>query len=146
VRSWPTSSALPKRNVPITALVPPVVGHRFTPQKRDTGGRREGWFGDRFGAVPQVLPRVTKLTTEEGWCAHYRREVYSRHPLQTGRAGGAAAAQLGPRALALACDLNKAKGLSMHQTTAILAEYFGLKLTAGALAQLVQRAGRKLQP
>ena len=96
--------------------------------------------------IPEVRPRVTQLTTQEGWCAHCQREVYSTHPLQTGRAGGAAAAQLGPRALALACDLNKAKGLSLRQTTAILAEHFGLKLTAGALAQLVQRVGRKLQP
>jgi transposase len=96
--------------------------------------------------IPEVRPRVTQLTTEEGWCAHCQQEVYSTHPLQTGRAGGAAAAQLGPRALALACDLNKAKGLSLRQTTAILAEHFGLKLTPGALAQLVQRVGRKLLP
>jgi hypothetical protein len=96
--------------------------------------------------IPVVRPRVTQLTTEQGWCAHCHKEVYSTHPLQTGRAGGAAAAQLGPRALALACDLNKAKGLSMRRTTAILAEHFGLKITPGGLAQLVQRVGRKLQP
>jgi hypothetical protein len=43
--------------------------------------------------IPEVRPLVTKLTTEEGWCAHCQQEVYSTHPLQTGRAGGAAAAQ-----------------------------------------------------
>jgi transposase len=96
--------------------------------------------------IPQVAPQVTQLTTEEGWCTHCQREVYSTHPLQTGRAGGAAAAQLGPRALALACDLNKAKGLSMRRTVAILREHFGLKITPGGLAQLVQRVGRRLQP
>lgn len=96
--------------------------------------------------IPVVRPRVTQLTTEEGWCAHCQKEVYSTHPLQTGRAGGAAAAQLGPRALALACDLNKAKGLSMRKTAAILDEHFGLKITAGGLALLVQRVGRRLQP
>ena len=96
--------------------------------------------------IPAVRPRVTQLSTEEGWCAHCQQEVYSTHPLQTGRAGGAAAAQLGPRALALACDLNKAKGLSMRKTVAILDEHFGLKITPGGLAQLVQRVGRKLQP
>ena len=52
--------------------------------------------------IPVVRPHVTQLTTEEGWCAHCQKEVYSTHPLQTGRAGGAAAAQLGARALALA--------------------------------------------
>jgi transposase len=96
--------------------------------------------------IPAVRPRVTQLSTEEGWCARCQQEVYSTHPLQTGRAGGAAAAQLGPRALALACDLNKAKGLSMRKTVAILDEHFGLKITPGGLAQLVQRVGRKLQP
>jgi transposase len=96
--------------------------------------------------IPPVRPQVTQLTTEQGWCGQCQCEVYSTHPLQSGRAGGAAAAQLGPRALALACDLNKAKGLSMRRTTAILAEHFGLKITPGALAQLVQRVGRRLQP
>jgi len=96
--------------------------------------------------IPVVRPRVTQLITEEGWCAHCQKEVASTHPLQTSRAGGAAAVQLGPRALALACDLNKAKGLSMRQSVAILHEHFGLKITPGGLAQLVQRVGRKLQP
>ena len=96
--------------------------------------------------IPVVRPHVTELVTEQGWCAHCQQEVYSSHPLQTGRAGGAAAVQLGPRALALACDLNKAKGLSMRKTVAILGEHFGLKLSAGGLALLVQRVGRRVQP
>ena len=53
---------------------------------------------------------------------------------------------MGPRALALATDLNKAKGLSMRKTVAILGEHFGLKLTPGGLALLVQRVGRKAAP
>ena len=96
--------------------------------------------------IPEVRPGVTQLVTEQGWCAHCQQVVYSTHPLQTGRAGGAAAVQLGPRALALACDLNKAKALSMRKTVAILEEHFGLSLTAGGLALLVQRVGRKVQP
>jgi len=96
--------------------------------------------------IPVVRPRVTRLTTEEGWCAHCQKEIHSTHPLQTSRAGGAAAVQLGPRALALACDLNKAKGLSMRRTVAVLGEHFGLNITPGGLAQLIQRVGRKLQP
>jgi hypothetical protein len=96
--------------------------------------------------IPVVRPRVSQLTTQEGWCEHCQREVYSTHPLQTSRAGGAAAVQLGPRALGLACDLNKAKGLSMRKTVAVLADHFGLKLTPGGLALLLQRVGRKVQP
>lgn len=96
--------------------------------------------------IPVVRPHVTALTTEEGWCEHCQCEVGSTHPLQVSRAGGAAGVQLGPRALALACDLNKAKGLSMRKTVAVLGEHFGLKLTPGGLALLVQRVGRKVQP
>jgi len=93
-----------------------------------------------------VRPRVTELTTEEGWCEHCQREVSSTHPLQVSRATGAAGVQLGARALALACDLNKAKGLSMRKTVAVLHDHFGLKLSPGGLALLVQRVGRTLEP
>jgi hypothetical protein len=96
--------------------------------------------------IPQVRPVVTELTTEEGWCKNCQCDVYSTHPLQTSRAGGAAATQLGPRSLALAIDLNKAKGLSMRKTVEILRDYFGLKLTPGGLALAVQRAGKKVAP
>jgi len=94
--------------------------------------------------IPVVVPTVTELVTETGWCAHCQKEVYSTHGLQTGRAEGAARVQLGPRALGLAADLNKAKGLSMRKTVAVLDEHFGLKLTAGGLALALQRAGRRL--
>lgn len=96
--------------------------------------------------IPEVRPRVTELTTETGWCEQCQCEICSTHPLQVSGAGGAAGVHLGPRALALACDLNKAKGLSMRKTVAVLGEHFGLKLTAGGLALLVQRVGRKVQP
>ena len=96
--------------------------------------------------IPVVRPRVTELTTEEGWCEHCQREVSSTHPLQVSRATGAAGVQLGARALALACDLNKAKGLSMRKTVAVLHDHFGLKLSPGGLALLVQRVGRILEP
>jgi len=94
--------------------------------------------------IPVVVPQVTELITEQGWCAHCQQEVYSTHPLQTGRAQGAAQVQLGPRALGLAADLNKAKGLSMRKTVAVLHEHFGLKLTAGGLALAIQRMGRRV--
>ena len=96
--------------------------------------------------LPVVRPHVTELTTEEGWCEHCQCEVCSTHPLQVSRATGAAAVQLGPRALALACDLKQAKGLSMRKTVAVLEDHFGLKLTPGGLALLLQRVGRKVQP
>jgi transposase len=61
-------------------------------------------------------------------------------------ASGAAGVQLGPRALALAADLNKAKGLSMRKTCAVLQDCLGLHLTAGGLSQALDRLATKLKP
>jgi hypothetical protein len=56
--------------------------------------------------VPPARPRVTRLVTYRGvrpTCG----DVRNSHPLQTSTATGAAKAQLGPRAHALAAALNK---------------------------------------
>jgi len=96
--------------------------------------------------LPPVRPGVTELITEEGWCEHCQQTVRSTHPLQVSTAVGAAGVHLGPRALALALDLNKAKGLSLRKTQAVLADHFGLRLSPGGLARAAQRVGRKLAP
>jgi hypothetical protein len=66
--------------------------------------------------------------------------------LKTSDATGAAGAQLGPRALALAATLNKHHGLTMRTTCRVLGQVAGLRLSPGGLAQLVQRVGRKAEP
>ncbi|MBI4587436.1 MAG: hypothetical protein HY725_01240, partial [Candidatus Rokubacteria bacterium] len=53
-----------------------------------------------------MRPHVTRFDVALGRCRHCRRRVQGRHPRQTSDALGAAASQLGPRALALAADLN----------------------------------------
>ena len=60
-------------------------------------------------------------------------------------ASGAAGVQLGPNALALAADLNKAKGLSMRKTCAVLRDCFALALTPGGLSQALDRLALKVQ-
>lgn len=96
--------------------------------------------------LPPVRPIVTELTTQEGWCTHCQKIVRSTHPLQVSTAVGAAGVHLGPRALALALDLNKAKGLSLRKTQAVLADHFQLPLSPGGLARAAQRVSRKLTP
>jgi hypothetical protein len=59
---------------------------------------------------------------------------------------GAAGVHLGPRALALAADLNKAKGLSMRKTCAVLRDCFGLQLSPGGLSQAMDRLAAKVKP
>jgi hypothetical protein len=66
------------------------------------------------------------------------------HPLQSSTAEGAAQVQLGPRALALAAELNKAQGLSMRRTCQVLENLLGLKLTAGGLSQALDRVADRV--
>ena len=95
--------------------------------------------------IPLVRPIVTELTTECGCCPTCGL-VRSSHPLQTSTATGAAGNHLGPRALALAALLNKHVKLTMRATCRVLKEGFGLSLTAGGLAQAVQRVSQRLAP
>jgi hypothetical protein len=95
--------------------------------------------------IPPVRPHVTRLVTYRGCCATCG-EVHSSHPLQTSTATGAAKAQLGPRAHALAAALNKQFGLTMRKTCRVLQLVAGLTLSPGGLAQAVQRTAAKVQP
>lgn len=95
--------------------------------------------------VPDMRPQVTRLVTYSGDCARCGR-VATRHPRQLSRATGAAATQVGPRALSIAVDLNKRLGLPLRKTCDVLAEHFGIRLTAGALAQAEARLAARLEP
>jgi len=93
-----------------------------------------------------VRPHVTRLTTYQGTCVGCGQSVRSKHPLQMSLASGAAGVHLGPRALAVAADLNKAKGLPMRKTCAVLRDCFGLQLTSGGLSQALDRLAAKVKP
>src|SRR5437016_10921160 len=95
--------------------------------------------------LPPVRPVVTRLTTWKGVCPQCG-EVHSTHPLQVSQAQGAAGVHLGPRAVAWATLLNKQFGIPMRKTCSILARGFGLKLSAGGLAQMLHRLADKLRP
>jgi transposase len=96
--------------------------------------------------LPPVRPQVTRLRTYEAICLRCGQRVRSGHPLQMSLATGAAGIQLGPRVLALAADLNKAKGLSMRKTCAVLRDCFGLQLSPGGLSQALDRLAAKVKP
>lgn len=95
--------------------------------------------------LPPVRPVVTRLTTWKGVCPQCG-EVHSTHPLQVSQAQGAASVQLGPRAVAWATLLNKQFGIPLRKTCSILERGFGLKLTAGGLAQMLHRVAARLRP
>jgi hypothetical protein len=96
--------------------------------------------------IPLTRPQVTRLRTYEATCTSCGETVSSRHPLQVSHATGAAGTHLGPRALALAADLSKAKHLTLRKTCAVLHDHFGLQLTAGGLCQALARVAERLAP
>jgi transposase len=93
-------------------------------------------------------PRVERIEfrIHVGHCGRCRRRVQGRHPRQSSDAIGSAASQLGPRALALATQLNKGLGLPYGKTAAVLEEAFGLRVSRGGWCQALARVARKAAP
>jgi transposase len=80
-----------------------------------------------------------------GRCQVCHRRVQPRHPEQTSDALGAAAVQLGPRAVALAAWLSKGLGLSAGKVARLLGQ-LGVAVTAGGVTQAVARVARRAAP
>lgn len=91
-------------------------------------------------------PIHRKFTIHCGKCQQCGQRCRGRHPLQTSDATGAAQSQLGPDAQAAVVYLNKHAGLSHGKISDAFDKFFGIDLTRGACAQVVLRAGRRLQP
>lgn len=96
--------------------------------------------------LPEVRPRVTKLTTYEAHCPCCQCLVRSTHPLQTSTAGGCAGVQLGARALAVAAELKHGLGLTLSKTQRALQTLGGLRVSRGGLALAFQRMAHRLEP
>jgi transposase len=96
--------------------------------------------------LPVQRPIVRTFRIAIGECTQCQRRVQGRHPLQTSDALGAAAAHLGPEAVAFAVLLNKRFGLPYGKITALFRDRFGLRVTRGGLVQAVHRAARQAQP
>jgi transposase len=89
--------------------------------------------------LPPVRRHVCRFDVAVGRCQRCRRRVQGRHPRQTSDALGAAACQVGPRALALAAHLNKELGLPLTKVARVLAQLGGLRVTASGLYQALHR-------
>jgi len=96
--------------------------------------------------LPALKPVSRRFDTQSGWCPRCRRRVRSRHPGQTSSAAGAARSHVGPHAAALAADLKHRLGLPFRKVVDLFHSYFGIDITAGALAQASQRLARLAQP
>jgi transposase len=94
-------------------------------------------------AEPRRVRR--RFAVHIGKCRCCGRRRQGRHPFQTSDALGAAACMLGPRAVALATELNKEMGLSPQKTAKALAR-FGIQITPGGAVQAIARQARRLEP
>jgi transposase len=93
-------------------------------------------------------PRVERIEfrIHHGRCRRCRQAVQGRHERQSSQAVGSAASQLGPRAVALATQLNKGLGLPYGKTAAVLEQGWGLRVSRGGLCQAIERVARKAEP
>ncbi len=96
--------------------------------------------------LPEPRPIRRRVKVYIGRCKCCGRRHQGRHPYQTSDALGAAAVQLGPRAVATVTQLNKELGLSPAKTAKALLQLGGIKLTPGGVVQAVARAARVLEP
>jgi transposase len=96
--------------------------------------------------LPPVRPVVRRFDTQRGFCPHCRKMVRSRHPEQTSTALGAAGAQIGPQAKALAADLKHRLGLSFRKISDLFQAHFGITLTPGAIVQSNERLAERAAP
>ena len=96
--------------------------------------------------LPPVRPIVREFHVHIGQCQQCGRRVQGRHPLQTSDALGAAAAQVGPRAVATAAVLHTQFGLPLGKVAAFYQQHFGLTITTGGLVHALHRAARQATP
>jgi len=95
--------------------------------------------------LPEPRRVRRRFAVHIGKCGCCGRRHQGRHPFQTSDALGAAACMLGPRAVALATELNKELGLSPQKTAKALGR-FGIQITASGVVRAIARQARALQP
>jgi transposase len=96
--------------------------------------------------LPPVRPLIRAFHVHIGACQRCGRRVQGRHPLQTSDALGAAAAQVGPQAVATAAHLHKECGLPLGKIARFYQQHFGLTITPGGLVHALHRAARQAAP
>lgn len=96
--------------------------------------------------LPPVRPHVTAFHVHVGRCRRCGRRVQGRDARQTSTAAGAAASQVGPRALAWAAWLHTGLGVPFAKVATILRTGFGLTITAGGLVQALHRVAARSAP
>lgn len=111
----------------------------------DCGVEENGVVSQYQTEIPP--PRVERIEfrIHQGCCKGCGQRVEGRHPRQTS-AAGIAESQLGPRAVALATQLNKGLGLPYGKVAQVLEQGWGLKVSRSGLCRAIARLGAKAAP
>lgn len=96
--------------------------------------------------IPVIVPIITRYVTYSGYCTDCHKRVRSQHPEQTSQATGAAGVMVGPRAKALAANLNHRLGSSYNKVGEALKDAFGLRVTRSGWWQADQRLAEIARP
>ena len=105
----------------------------------------ERWAEQFQTELPQVVPVVTRFRVGVGRCRGCRCRVQGRHPEQVSDALGAAASQVGPRAMAWGAWLHYSLGLSFGKCSQLLGR-LGIGVSPGAIASASASTGTDLVP
>jgi transposase len=95
--------------------------------------------------LPEPRPMTTKFNVEIRRCRSCGKRVQGRHPEQVSDALGAAAAQVGPRAMAWSTWMHYSLGLSFGKCSQVLAR-LGVDVTPGAICQSASATSTDLIP
>ena len=103
----------------------------------------ERWAEQFQTELAALQPVVTRFRVGVGRCRGCRRRVQGRHPEQTSDALGAAASQVGPRAMAWGAWLHYGLGLSFAKCSQVLGR-LGINVSPGAIASSSASTGTDL--
>lgn len=135
------------RPVPTPTEVDETFEASLPDQCPDCGGEvAEDRLDEQYQTEIPRKPIVRKFNIHCGHCACCGKQLRGHHELQTSDATGAAQSQLGSDAQAAIVYLNKHAGMSHGKIAAAFDQMFGIRVSRGACAQVVLRAGRKLKP
>lgn len=133
---------------PVPEHVDEVIDVPLPPQCPQCGSRVEetGVVSQYQTEIPE--PRVERIEfrIHQGCCRSCRQRVEGRHPRQTSPAVDIAASQLGPRAVALAAQMNKGLGLPYGKVAQVLEQGWGLKVSRSGLCRALARLGARAAP
>jgi len=138
----------PKAHRPLPEQDPDeIIDVPLPAQCPDCGGPMdEDHLDQQFHVEIPRRPLVRRFDIHVGRCRCCRRTLRPRHGLQTSKATGAAASQLGPDLQALIALMKDKYGLSYGDIQGLLDEAFGIRISRGGAAQVVLRVAERHEP